>query len=82
MERLANVHEDEQEVKRNKKNEYVAIIHFIDETENIKLQKEYQDSKTCVGIIIVDNYSGLNYNVNRVITALDLRSGNNIAMYF
>lgn len=41
--------------KKNKK-EYMLILHFIDETENIKLQKEYNDSKTCVGIIMVDNY--------------------------
>lgn len=37
-------------------NEYMAIIYFIDETENIKLQKEYNDSKSCVGIIMIDNY--------------------------
>ena len=27
-----------------------------DDTENIKLQKEYKDSKSCVAIIMVDNY--------------------------
>ena len=36
--------------------EYMAILYFIDETENIKLQKEYNDSKSCVGIIMIDNY--------------------------
>ena len=41
---------------KNEKNEYMAIIYFIDETENIKLQKEYNDSKSCVGIIMIDNY--------------------------
>ena len=41
---------------KNKKNEYMIILYFIDETENIKLQKEYKDSKSCVGIIMVDNY--------------------------
>ena len=41
---------------KNKKDEYMAIIYFIDETENIKLQKEYNDSKSCVGIIMIDNY--------------------------
>lgn len=41
--------------KRNKA-EYMVILYFIDDTENIKLQKEYKDSKTCVGIIMVDNY--------------------------
>ena len=41
--------------RRNKK-EYMVILYFIDDTENIKLQKEYRDSKSCVGIIMVDNY--------------------------
>ncbi len=41
---------------KNKKEEYMAILYFIDETENIKLQKEYNDSKSCVGIIMIDNY--------------------------
>ena len=41
--------------KKNKK-EYMIILYFIDETENVKLHKEYKDSKSCVGIIMVDNY--------------------------
>lgn len=41
--------------KKNKR-EYMIILYFIDETENIKLKKEYTDSKTCVGIIMIDNY--------------------------
>lgn len=41
---------------KKKKNEYMIILYFTDDTENIKLQKEYQDSKSCVGIIMVDNY--------------------------
>lgn len=41
--------------KRTKK-EYMIILYFIDVTENVKLQKEYTDSKSCVGIIMVDNY--------------------------
>ena len=41
--------------KKNKK-EYMVILYFIDDTENIKLQKEYKDSKSCVGIIMIDNY--------------------------
>ncbi len=41
--------------KKNKK-EYMIILYFIDDTENIKLQKEYNDSKTCVGMLVVDNY--------------------------
>jgi len=41
--------------KKNKK-EYMLILYFIDETENIKLQKEYKDSKSCIAIIMIDNY--------------------------
>ena len=41
----------------NKKNDiYMLMLYFIDETENIKLQKEYKDSKSCVTIMMVDNY--------------------------
>ena len=43
---------------KEKKNqsEYMIILYFIDDTENVKLQKEYKDSKSCIGIIMVDNY--------------------------
>lgn len=41
---------------KSNKDEYMAILYFIDETENLKLQKEYNDSKSCVGIIMIDNY--------------------------
>ena len=34
----------------------MIILYFIDDTENVKLQKEYKDSKSCVGLIMVDNY--------------------------
>ena len=42
-------------VRKNKR-EYMVILYFIDDTENKKLQKEYRDSKSCVGIIMIDNY--------------------------
>ncbi len=42
--------------ERKKENKYMMILYFIDETENLKLQKEYTDSKSCVGIIMIDNY--------------------------
>ena len=41
---------------RKKTDKYMMILYFIDETEEIKLKKEYIDSKSCVGIIMVDNY--------------------------
>ena len=38
------------------KDKYMMILYFIDQTEEIKLQKEYEDAQNCVGIIMVDNY--------------------------
>ena len=35
---------------------YTIILYFLDITENIKMQKEYNDSKSCVEIIMIDNY--------------------------
>ena len=46
---------NKQKDRKNKK-EYMIILYFIDITEKIKLQKEYTDSKSCVGIIMIDNY--------------------------
>ena len=58
--------------KKGKK-EYMIILHFIDDTENVKLQKEYKDSKSCVGIIMVDNYEetirGLDASEKPIVTA-------------
>ena len=41
---------------RKSKKEYMVILYFIDETENIKLHEEYEDSKSCIGIVMIDNY--------------------------
>ena len=40
---------------KNKK-EYMMVLYFLDETEKCKLQEEYENSKTCIGMIMVDNY--------------------------
>ena len=48
------VKSDNNNHKKNKK--YTMILYFVDETEQEKLQKEYADSKSCVGIIMIDNY--------------------------
>ena len=34
----------------------MLILYFIDETEKYELKKETENMKTCVGIIMVDNY--------------------------
>lgn len=54
--RLVGKFVNSKKYSKNNKDEYMAIVYFIDETENIKLQKEYNDSKSCVGIIMIDNY--------------------------
>ena len=41
---------------RKKSKEYMAIIYFLDESAKMDLQKEYENSQICVGIINVDNY--------------------------
>lgn len=41
---------------RRKTNKYMMILYFVDETEENKLKKEYTDSKSCVGICVIDNY--------------------------
>ena len=48
------VHSKNKDKKRE--HEYMIMLYFLDETENQKLQKEYKDSKSCVTILMVDNY--------------------------
>ena len=39
--------------------EYMTTIYFLDETNHIKLLQEYNNSRTCIGIIVLDNYEEL-----------------------
>lgn len=41
---------------RSKLKGYMSIVYFIDQTESVKLKKEYNDSKSCIGIVMIDNY--------------------------
>ena len=41
---------------KRKIKEHMMVFYFIDETKYVKLQEDFRDSKTCVGIIRVDNY--------------------------
>lgn len=41
---------------KKKKTEEIFILYFIDETENVRLQEEYEDSKSCVTMILIDNF--------------------------
>ena len=42
--------------KKKQEDKYMMILYFIDETEENKLKKEYENSKNCVGIVMIDNY--------------------------
>ena len=48
------VHSRKYDKRHNDK--YMIMLYFIDETEIVKLQEEYKDSKSCVTIIMIDNY--------------------------
>ena len=41
---------------RRHDDKYMMMLYFIDETEIVKLKEEYKDSKSCVTIIMIDNY--------------------------
>lgn len=41
---------------KRKTNKYMTILYFIDITKAKELSKKYNDSKTCIGIIMIDNY--------------------------
>ena len=41
---------------RKKTSKYMTILYFIDITKTEELLKKYNNSKTCIGIIMIDNY--------------------------
>lgn len=46
-------------LKKRNGNETVMMLYFIDRTEYYRLFKSFEDSKDCVGIIVIDNYEEL-----------------------
>ncbi len=46
------------------KDEYMCTIYFLDETKCIELEKEYHNSKICVGLIMVDNFEEVNQRIS------------------
>lgn len=40
----------------DKKQEYMATLYFVDETEFVKIKTDFEDSQNCIGIIMIDNY--------------------------
>lgn len=41
---------------RKKESQYMIILYFIDVTKEADLEKKYNNSKACMGIIMIDNY--------------------------
>lgn len=46
-------------LKKRAGKETVMMLYFIDRTEYYRLFKSFEDSKDCVGIIVIDNYEEL-----------------------
>ena len=62
----------------NKKQEdiYMAILYFIDITEQVKISQKYTDESQCIGIVTVDNYEEIMQRVSneekpRIIAELE-----------
>ena len=49
---------------RKKQNEYMITLYFIDDTQYEKKSKQLEDSKTCIGIVKVDNYEEMMQRVS------------------
>ena len=45
--------------KRGSEKEQVLMLYFVDRTEYYRLFRMYDDSKDCVGVVMVDNYDEL-----------------------
>ena len=63
-EKTYNILGEYTKAKDSKKQEYVATLYFIDETENLEVLKKYNDSQICVGIIMIDNYEEIMQRVS------------------
>lgn len=47
------------EKEHKNSSEYMATVYFLDVTNYVKLLEEYNNSRTCIGIIVLDNYEEL-----------------------
>ncbi len=45
------------------KEEYMLTLYFIDETKTVELEKKYNESQICVGVIMIDNYEEMNQRI-------------------
>lgn len=53
--------------ERKKQVEYMMMLYFVDETEKNEITRKYEDSKLCVGILMVDNYEEVMQRVSNEI---------------
>ena len=49
---------------RKKQAKYMMVLYFIDITSEQELSKKYDETQTCVGIVMVDNYNETVQNVS------------------
>ena len=52
----------------NNNKKYLVNLYFIDNTQNIEILKKYNDSKTCIGIIMIDNYEEIMQRISTEAT--------------
>lgn len=52
-----------QDIKKNK-TEYMMTLYFLDITEKMDILAKYNESKSCIGIIMVDNYEEIMQRVS------------------
>ncbi len=45
------------------KEEYMLTLYFLDETKTVELEKKYNESQICVGVIMIDNYEEMNQRI-------------------
>lgn len=44
---------------KSKANDYILLLYFIETTELVTIKKKYEDEKSVIGIIVVDNYDDI-----------------------
>ncbi|MCI9247221.1 MAG: phosphoesterase [Clostridia bacterium] len=45
------------------KEKYMLTLYFLDNTEHIQIEQNYQDSQICVGVIMIDNFEEVNQRI-------------------
>lgn len=45
------------------KEKYMLTLYFLDNTDCIEIEKNYQDSQICVGVIVIDNFEEVNQRI-------------------